>query len=113
MPVGALNAFLFVSVGLAVALCTRALGALPVFAFSVLPAMAALALTARIGLVFGLATALGTLSGVAGYAISFRAELPVGATQTATGAGFLAAALAWRFVAARRDRRRRGPVSRP
>ena len=55
MPVRALNAFLFVSIGLAVALCTRALGALPVFAFSVLPAMTALVLTSRIGLVFGLA----------------------------------------------------------
>jgi zinc transport system permease protein len=106
MPVAKLNGFLFVSVGLAVALCTRALGALPVFAFSVLPAMAALALTARIALVFVLATALGALSGVAGYAISFRAELPVGATQTATAAGFLAFALTWRFIAARRDRAR-------
>ena len=94
------------SVGLAVALCTRALGALPVFAFSVLPAMAALALTSRIGLVFLLATALGATSGAAGYAISFRAELPVGATQTATAAAMLVAALGWRFVAARRDRER-------
>jgi zinc transport system permease protein len=106
MPVRGLNAFLFVSVGLAVALCTRALGALPVFAFSVLPAMAALALTARIGLVFAIATGLGAASGVAGYAISFRAELPVGATQTATAAAVLLAALVWRFVAARRDRDR-------
>jgi zinc transport system permease protein len=106
MPVRALNGFLFVSVGLAVALCTRALGALPVFAFSVLPAMAALALTSRIGLVFLLATALGATSGAAGYAISFRAELPVGATQTATAAAVLVAALGWRFLAARRDRER-------
>ena len=42
----------------------------------------------------------------AGYAISFRAELPVGATQTATAAAVLVAALGWRFVAARRDRER-------
>jgi zinc transport system permease protein len=106
MPVRALNGFLFVSVGLAVALCTRALGALPVFAFSVLPAMTALAFTARIGWVFVLATIVGAFSGVAGYAISFRAELPVGATQTATGAVLLTAALLWRLVIAQRDRRR-------
>jgi zinc transport system permease protein len=106
MPVRALNGFLFVSVGLAVALCTRALGALPVFAFSVLPAMTALALTSRIGLCFVLATAFGAFSGVAGYAVSFRAELPVGATETATAAALLAAALAWRYVGAERDRRR-------
>ena len=106
MPVRALNGFLFVSVGLAVALCTRALGALPVFAFSVLPAMTALALTSRIGLCFALATVFGAFSGVAGYAFSFRAELPVGATQTATATGLMAAALVWRYVAAQRDRRR-------
>ena len=79
--------------GLSVALCTRALGALPVFAFSVLPAMTALALTARIGLVFVLATLIGALSGVGGYVVSFRGDLPVGATQTATAAALLAAAL--------------------
>jgi zinc transport system permease protein len=103
LPVRAIDTFLFVSVGLAVALCTRALGALPVFAFSVLPAMAALVLTSRIGLVFGLAALLGGLEGVAGYAVSFRAELPVGATQTALAALVLVVALAARaFLAARR-----------
>ena len=89
MPVRKLNVFLFLSVGLSVALCTRALGALPVFAFSVLPAMTALALTARIGLVFVLATLIGALSGVGGYVVSFRGDLPVGATQTATAAALL------------------------
>ncbi|HEY4392510.1 MAG TPA: metal ABC transporter permease [Polyangia bacterium] len=106
MPVRALNGFLFVSVGLAVALCTRALGALPVFAFSVLPAMTALALTSRIGLCFVLATAFGAFSGVAGYAVSFRGELPVGATETGMATALLVAALAWRSFAAQRDRRR-------
>ena len=106
MPVRALNGFLFVSVGLAVALCTRALGALPVFAFSVLPAMTALAFTSRIGWVFVLATLVGAFSGVAGYAVSFRAELPVGATQSAAGAVLLTVALLWRFAVALRDRRR-------
>jgi len=98
LPARALDGFLFVSVGLSVALCTRALGALPVFAFSVLPAMAALVLTSRIGLVFGLAGLLGALSGVGGYAVSFRAELPVGATQTALAVLFLGAALVGRLV---------------
>jgi zinc transport system permease protein len=102
LPVRALNGFLFVSVGLAVALCTRALGALPVFALSVLPAMAALVITSRIAAVFAIATTLGVVSGVGGYALSFRAELPVGATQTATAAGLLALALAGRALASRR-----------
>ncbi len=105
MPVRPLNAFLFVSIGLAVALCTRALGALPVFAFSVLPAMAALVLTSRIALVFGLAAAMGAFSGVAGYAISFRGDLPVGATQSATAAALFVFALCWRAAAGRWRRR--------
>lgn len=112
LPVRALNGFLFVSVGLAVALCTRALGALPVFAFSVLPAMAALAVTSRIGLCFVLATVFGAFSGVAGYAVSFRAELPVGATETAMAAALLAAAIIWRYIAAQRDRRRARQIRR-
>jgi len=53
-----------------------------------------------------LATVVGAFSGVAGYAVSFRAELPVGATQTATGAVLLTGALLWRLVIAQRDRRR-------
>jgi zinc transport system permease protein len=99
VPTRALDAFLFISIGLAVALCTRALGALPVFAFSVLPAMAALVLTSRIGLVFALGGLFGALSGVGGYAVSYRAELPVGATQTALAALVLGVALAGRSVA--------------
>jgi zinc transport system permease protein len=115
LPARALDSFLFVSVGLAVALCTRALGALPVFAFSVLPAMAALVLTSRIGLVFALATLFGGLEGVAGYAVSFRAELPVGATQTALAVLVLAGALAARALTTSVARRRAsaaGPIAR-
>lgn len=63
LPVAKLNTFVFLAVGVAVALCTRALGALPVFAFSVLPAMAALTLTNQLPLVFALAAVLGALSG--------------------------------------------------
>jgi zinc transport system permease protein len=110
LPVRALDGFLFVSVGLAVALCTRALGALPVFAFSVLPAMAALVLTSRIALVFGLAGLFGTLAGVGGYAVSFRAELPVGATQTALAVLVLGAALLGRSLFGRTRASRAAPV---
>ena len=48
--------------------------------------------------VFALATLFGALSGVAGYAISFRGELPVGATQTALAAAFVGAAMLARFL---------------
>ena len=48
--------------------------------------------------VFVLATVFGALSGVAGYAVSFRGELPVGATQTALAAAFVGAAMFARFL---------------
>ncbi|HVZ72062.1 MAG TPA: metal ABC transporter permease [Polyangia bacterium] len=111
LPVGGVDTFLFVSVGLAVALCTRALGALPVFAFSVLPAMAALVLTSRMGLVFALAAIFGGLEGVAGYAVSFRAELPVGATQAGLAVVVLMAALVARAVFVRKNARAVQPRS--
>jgi zinc transport system permease protein len=113
LPTRALDTFLFVSVGLGVALCTRALGALPVFAFSVLPAMAALVLTSRLALVFVLAALFGALSGVGGYAVSFKAELPVGATQTALAAVILGGALAGRSIVARALSQRGSEPSRP
>ena len=98
LPVRKLNLFVFLAIGVAVALCTRALGALPVFAFSVLPAMAALTFTDDLAIAFALATGIGALSGGAGYVVSFRAELPVGATQAAVALGILAAALARRVI---------------
>jgi zinc transport system permease protein len=112
LPAGKLDSFLFVSVGLAVALCTRALGALPVFAFSVLPAMAALVLTSNIKLVFALAGLFGALAGVGGYVVSFKAELPVGATQTALAVLFLGAALLGAALA-HRTRADRGRSPQP
>jgi ABC-type Mn2+/Zn2+ transport system permease subunit len=62
-------------------------------------------LTSRIALVFGLAAVMGAFSGVAGYAISFRGDLPVGATQSATAAALLVSALCWRAAAGRWRRR--------
>lgn len=99
LPVGKLNAFVFLAVGIGVAFSTRALGALPVFAFSVLPALAALLLTTRLSVVFALAAVLGGLSGAGGYMVSFRAETPVGATQAALAVAILLLAAGWRGVA--------------
>ena len=107
LPVRGLNLFVFLAIGIAVALCTRALGALPVFAFSVLPAMAALAVTSNLTVAFALATGIGALAGAGGYAVSFRAELPVGATQSAVALGVLMAALARRLIATLRNRQPR------
>jgi zinc transport system permease protein len=83
VPVRLLEVGFLVLVTLVVAVCTRALGALPVFAFSVLPGMAALLVTPRLKLVFPLALLFGAIAGGVGYMLAFFASFPVGASQTA------------------------------
>jgi zinc transport system permease protein len=93
LPVRWLNAFVLLSVGLMVGIAARALGALPVFALSTLPAMAALLLTRRLQAASLAATLIGAASGAAGYLMAFFYELPVGASQTAVAAALVALAL--------------------
>lgn len=82
LPVRLLETLLLGSIAIAIATTTRILGALPVFAFSVLPAMAALRLVSNVPRALFLSTALGALSGLLGYVGAFLFELPVGAAQT-------------------------------
>lgn len=83
LPVRAINLFLFVSIGVAVSVTTHAIGALSVFGFSVLPAMAALAFSGRVGVVLLLAPAIGMVCGAGGYVLAFLYRFPVGGSQTA------------------------------
>ena len=95
LPVRSLEAFLLISIALIVGVSAKALGALPVFALSTLPAMAALLLGFRMHAAFAAAAILGGLSAFGGYALAFFLEFPVGATQTATaGALVVVGALA-------------------
>ena len=98
LPVALLQGLLLVSIGLAVGTTARALGALPVFALSTLPAMAALLLGCGLRLAFLVATLLGALAGVGGYLLAFFLRFPVGASQTATASGFVLVALVVRVV---------------
>lgn len=82
LPVQALDFTLWVCVALMVSVATRALGALPVFAFSVLPAVAALLSAPSMRWVFPLAAVYGVFAGGAGYLLAFFESLPVGASQT-------------------------------
>lgn len=82
LPVRFLSTFLMLSVGAMVGVAARALGALPVFAFSILPPAIALGLGLRLPWAFALATFLGAAGGGAGYLLAFFLELPVGGTQT-------------------------------
>lgn len=99
LPVRALDAALLALLTLLVAVCTRALGALPVFAFSVLPGVAALLAAGRMATSIPLAALAGAVAGVAGYLLAFFADLPVGASQMAVAAALVALAApirAWR-----------------
>jgi zinc transport system permease protein len=92
LPVRGLQAVVLISIGLTVGVTARALGALPVFALSTLPAMAALLLRTGVRSAFAIAAALGVVAGVGGYMLAFFASFPVGASQTAVAAALVALA---------------------
>lgn len=86
LPVRALELLLVLSLAVAVSVTTRVLGALPVFAFTVLPAIAALRVAPNIPSALLIATLVGALSGFGGYVLAFAWQLPVGASQTLVAA---------------------------
>jgi zinc transport system permease protein len=100
LPVRLLDLILLVSIGLMVGEAARALGALPAFALSVLPGIAAVQV-ARGPLIvtFAIAAGVGAVAGVGGYVAAFFLELPVGATQTVLAALLAIAATAGRALA--------------
>ncbi len=100
-PVRALNAGLMITIALVVAVATRALGALPVFAFLALPPLAALYFTERLGLVFLLSALIGILSAVLGYFFSFVLSIPTGASMTMCTCIFFISGLVWRELGKR------------
>lgn len=82
LPVRALDSVLMISIGLMVGVSARALGALPVFAFSTLSAIAALMLDLRLPWTFLLATVTGAVAGLGGYLFAYFYNFPVGGSQT-------------------------------
>ena len=88
-PVARLNGALNLTIAVAVAMATRALGTLPVFAFLVLPAGAALLFAKRLWMAMVLAVAISVTSAMLGYYLSFAYQLPTGPTMAAL------CALAW------------------
>jgi len=91
LPVGALDAVLFGSIALMTGLVTRALGALPTFALTVLPAIGALRLKIGLGRVFTLASLLGATAGAGGYWVAYQLDWSVGASQTLVAAAVMLA----------------------
>lgn len=102
LPVRLLDLALFVSIAVTVSVATRVLGALPVFAFSVLPAMAAILVASNVRTAMVLAAVLGAVAGGAGYVLAFLYTWPVGASQAAFAAAMVAAAAVVRGVIGRR-----------
>ncbi len=97
-PVRILNTVLLLTVGVVIAVTTRALGALPVFALVVLPALTALFLTERLNLVFAFSVLLGVLSAVLGYYFSFVLSLPTGASITTCASLFFLLGTGWKGI---------------
>jgi zinc transport system permease protein len=101
LPVRLLEAALLLSLALAISFFTQILGALPVFAFSVLPAMAALRVSKNLAMALVLAGAGGAACGFLGYLAAFQYELPVGASQSLVAIALVALAEALRRWALR------------
>jgi ABC-type Mn2+/Zn2+ transport system permease subunit len=72
-----------------ISVATRAVGALPVFAFSVIPAAAALMITDRMRVTIALSVIFGVVSAAVGYYVSWIAQLPTGATMVVVASVFL------------------------
>ena len=87
-PVTWLDLGLQLSLAVCVAVSTRALGALPVFAFLVLPAGAALLFSERLRVVVVLSVLIAVFSAAAGYYLSWTLSLPTGPVMVALSASF-------------------------
>ncbi len=86
LPVDTLDAVLFGSIALMTGLVTRALGALPTFALTVLPAIGALRLKIGLSRVFVVASLAGAAAGGGGYGLALVIDGSVGASQTIVAA---------------------------
>jgi zinc transport system permease protein len=103
LPVNLLDLVLYVSLGLSVTVATRAIGALPVFAFLVLPAGAALIVCSSVRGVVVLSVVGAWLAATAGFYLSVLESWPTGPMMVVCAAAYwpLAGALhLWRKVSA-------------
>jgi ABC-type Mn2+/Zn2+ transport system permease subunit len=101
VPVVFLETCLLLSLAAVTSVSASILGMLPVFAFSILPAIAALRLARNLTVAMGLASVLGALAAFVGFYLAFRWSAPVGAMQSACAAAFTGALLAARPLWAR------------
>jgi len=98
LPVAKLDLLLHVSVGISVAVATRAIGALPVFGFLVLPAGAALLASDSVRGVLALSIGGAILAAGAGFYLSFVQSWPTGPLMVACAAVYWPLAALYRIV---------------
>jgi zinc transport system permease protein len=88
---------LYATFALMISAATRVLGALPAFGLTLLPALAALTLQLGMRGSIALAASLGAGAAGVGYYLSFRFDLPTGATMVVVALGWIliAQGVAW------------------
>jgi ABC-type Mn2+/Zn2+ transport system permease subunit len=97
VPTRLMNILILVSIGLVIASASRAIGALPVFALLVLPALAALLVSASLKWVLVISMTLGALAAALGYYLAWIWRFPAGATRVVVAAAFVVPALLLRW----------------
>jgi zinc transport system permease protein len=98
VPVKRIELLLQLSLALCIAVATRAIGALPVFSFLVLPAGAALLFSERLKVVLALSVGIGVVCAALGYYLSWTLSLPTGSVMVALAAAFWAMAGVKRLI---------------
>ncbi len=88
LPVSALDAALHLTIGVSVAVSTRAIGAVPVFGFLVLPAGAALIASQSVARVLVLSTLGALVAAAGGFYLSYLTEWPTGSMMVAVAAAY-------------------------
>jgi len=98
IPVTFVDLVMALSLAAAFAAGIRALGALPVFALSVVPAIAAIRFALTLPRALAFAALIGALSAYHGYALAFVLDAPVGASQTIMALAITGALLVARVI---------------
>jgi zinc transport system permease protein len=93
LPVRRWNLLLFLTIAVAISVSTRAIGALPVFAFMVIPPAVGLLVGERLWTVFGISVVVAIAGAAFGYYVSFRWSFPTGASMVMVTALFLVPSL--------------------
>lgn len=89
VPTRLVNGLLFLTIGVAIGVATKTIGALPVFAFSVLPGSAALMAFRNLKVVLPVAALIGVASAFIGYWLSFVHSMPTGASMVVVAGLFM------------------------